>query len=116
MLRTEDTEDEVDLRPLRPVLDRRKPDRGVSGEGDSECRLLGVEVWSDVGGLFCATGGNVGFDGAGPLAVAGLGLGSFGPLRELLAGLASRSGADLLALLLGDLLFRFVELNSHCFQ
>ena len=115
MLRTEETDEDVDLRPLSPVLDRRKPDRGVSGEGDSECRLLGVEAWSPVGGLLCAIGCSVGFDGVVPLAVAGLGLGSFGPVRELLAGLARRSGADLLALLLGGL-FRFAELNSQCFQ
>jgi len=42
MLRIEDTDDEVDLRPLRPVLDRRYVDRGVNGEGDSDCLLLGV--------------------------------------------------------------------------
>jgi hypothetical protein len=115
MLRTEETDEDVDLRPLSPALDRRKPDRGVSGEGESECRLLGVEVWRPVGGLLCATGCTVGFDGGGPLAVAGRGLGSLGPVRELLVGFAKRSGADLLALLLGDR-FRFPGLKSQCFQ
>jgi hypothetical protein len=38
----EETDDEVDLRPRSPLLARLKPDRGVSGEGDSEVLLLGV--------------------------------------------------------------------------
>jgi hypothetical protein len=40
MVRIEETEDEVDFRPRRPVLDRRKVERGVNGAGDIECRLL----------------------------------------------------------------------------
>ncbi len=40
MLRMEETEEDVDLRPLRPVLERRKVDRGVRGEGEREWRLL----------------------------------------------------------------------------
>jgi hypothetical protein len=42
MLRMEETEEEVDLRPRRPVLGRRKVDRGVRGEGERDWRLLGV--------------------------------------------------------------------------
>jgi len=38
----EETDEEVDLRPRSPLLARRNVDRGVSGEGDSEVRLLGV--------------------------------------------------------------------------
>jgi len=40
MLRIEETEDDVDFRPLKPPLGRRNVDRGVSGDGDIECRLL----------------------------------------------------------------------------
>ena len=105
----------MDLRPLRPVLVRRKPDRGVSGEGDNECRLFCVVRLSPVGGLLCGTGCSVGFDGVAPLEVVGLGLGSFVPVRELPVDLARRSGADLLVALPGDLL-RLVEFNSQCFQ
>lgn len=36
MERTEETEDEVDLRPRRPAEDRRTVDRGVSGDGERE--------------------------------------------------------------------------------
>ena len=38
--RTDETEDDVDLRPRRPAEERRK-ERGVSGAGDMEtrCRL-----------------------------------------------------------------------------
>ena len=43
MLRIEDTEDDVDFRPLKP-LGRRKVDRGVSGDGEIECLLLLVGV------------------------------------------------------------------------
>jgi hypothetical protein len=42
MLRIEETDEEVDLRPRRPLLARRKVPRGVNGEGDNEVRLLGV--------------------------------------------------------------------------
>ena len=38
----EDTDEDVDLRPRRPLLGRRKAERGVSGEGESDVRLLGV--------------------------------------------------------------------------
>jgi len=44
MLRIDDTEDDVDLRPRRPLLVRRKDDRGVIGEGERDVRLLGVVV------------------------------------------------------------------------
>jgi hypothetical protein len=39
--RTDETDDEVDLRPRRPVGPevRRMVERGVSGEGESEWRL-----------------------------------------------------------------------------
>lgn len=39
MLRMLLTELLVDWRPRRPLEPRRKAERGVSGEGDSECRL-----------------------------------------------------------------------------
>jgi len=42
MLRIEETDDEVDFRPLRPVLGRLKAERGVRGDGEIDCRLLGV--------------------------------------------------------------------------
>jgi hypothetical protein len=44
MLRTEETEDEVDLRPRSPVLARRKVERGVKGAGERDWRLLVVVV------------------------------------------------------------------------
>ncbi len=51
MLRTDDTDDEVDLRPRRPELGRRNVDRGVRGEGESDCLLLvGVVKIRDTGG------------------------------------------------------------------
>lgn len=40
MVRMEETEEEVDLRPRRPVLARRKVERGVRGAGEMECRLF----------------------------------------------------------------------------
>lgn len=42
MVRMEETDEDVDFRPRRPLLGRRKADRGVSGEGDNDVRLLGV--------------------------------------------------------------------------
>lgn len=49
MERIEDTDEEVDLRPRRPAEDRRIVDRGVMGDGDSECRLyeplVGARRW-----------------------------------------------------------------------
>ena len=36
MLRMEETEEDVDLRPRSPALERRKVERGVSGEGEIE--------------------------------------------------------------------------------
>ena len=62
----------MDLRPLRPVLDLRKPDRGVSGEGDNECRLLGVVCMGPVGGWLCGPGCRVRFDCVGALEVVGI--------------------------------------------
>ena len=38
MLRTDDTEEDVDFRPRRPALERRYEDRGVNGEGERELR------------------------------------------------------------------------------
>jgi hypothetical protein len=40
MLRMEDTDDDVDFLPRSPVLERRKVERGVNGDGESDCRLL----------------------------------------------------------------------------
>jgi len=39
MDRIDDTEDDVDLRPRRPVEDRRMVPRGVKGDGERDCRL-----------------------------------------------------------------------------
>lgn len=41
MERMEETEEDVDLRPRKPVPadERRMAERGVSGEGDRDCRL-----------------------------------------------------------------------------
>jgi hypothetical protein len=36
MLRTEETDDDVDLRPRRPVLARRNVERGVKGDGERD--------------------------------------------------------------------------------
>jgi hypothetical protein len=36
MLRTEETEEDVDFRPRRPVLARRKVERGVKGDGERD--------------------------------------------------------------------------------
>lgn len=56
--RTEETDEEVDLRPRRPAgpEERRTVDRGVSGEGDRECRLYEPDVcrrgpWPGIGGV-----------------------------------------------------------------
>ena len=40
MLRIDETEEEVDLRPRRPAELRRYDERGVKGDGESEDRLL----------------------------------------------------------------------------
>lgn len=40
ILRTEETDEDVDLRPRRPAEDRRYELRGVRGDGDKELRLL----------------------------------------------------------------------------
>jgi hypothetical protein len=55
--RTDETEDEVDLRPRRPVGpdERRTAERGVRGEGESECRLYEPDV--------CRRGGLPGIGG-----------------------------------------------------
>jgi len=39
MLRIDETEEEVDLRPRKPADERRYELRGVRGEGDKELRL-----------------------------------------------------------------------------
>lgn len=46
MLRTDETEDDVDLRPRSPPGpdEWRKEDRGVAGAGDKEDRLRGVGI------------------------------------------------------------------------
>ena len=51
MVRIEETDEDVDLRPRSPVLDLRKADLGVKGAGDIECRLLfGVVNTRGIGG------------------------------------------------------------------
>ena len=47
MLRMEETEDDVDLRPRSPADDRRYDPRGVMGDGERELRLLEWPVFSD---------------------------------------------------------------------
>lgn len=42
MLRIEETDEEVDLRPRRPTEECRYEERGVSGAGEREERLRGV--------------------------------------------------------------------------
>ena len=37
--RIDETDEDVDFLPRRPVEDRLMADRGVSGEGDNDCRL-----------------------------------------------------------------------------
>lgn len=39
MERTDETEDDVDLRPRSPPDERRIVERGVNGDGDKDCRL-----------------------------------------------------------------------------
>ena len=57
----EDTDEDVDLRPRRPVLDRRKVDRGVNGDGEREWRLLlGVVYIRAIGGCDWFAGGKAG--------------------------------------------------------
>jgi hypothetical protein len=106
------------LRPLRPVLALLNVDRGVKGEGDMEWRLLlltGVVYRRPTGGRLCSPGCNEGLDWVGVLEVAGLGLGSFGPVRELGIDLERRSGVERLVFFPGDLA-RFAESRSQCFQ
>lgn len=43
MERIEDTEEDVDFRPRRPPEERRYEERGVSGAGDAESRLMEPE-------------------------------------------------------------------------
>lgn len=43
ILRTDETDDDVDLRPRSPADPRRYEDRGVSGAGDSEGRGVNVD-------------------------------------------------------------------------
>lgn len=63
MLRIEDTDDDVDLRPRRPPDDRRYDDRGVNGAGDADSRLTEPEPCVEVRGLAeaAAIGGDFGF-------------------------------------------------------
>ena len=44
MLRMEETEEDVDLRPRRPPEERRYEDRGVIGPGDKEDLCLGLGI------------------------------------------------------------------------
>lgn len=116
MLRMEDTDEDGDLRPRRPVLDRRKVDRGVNGDGEREWRLLlGVVYIRAIGGCDWFAGGKAGLAAGGVLEVAGRGLGSFPPALELFVDFWSRSGVDLVILFPGDLA-RFAESSSQCFQ
>ena len=83
MVRMEETEEDVDFLPRRPVLERRKVERGVKGAGDRECRLLvGVAYVRFKTGCVCGPGCKVGLGGV--FEVAGRGLGSFVPALELL--------------------------------
>ena len=42
--RTEDNEEDVDLRPLSPADDLRMVERGFRGVGDNDCRLYAVDI------------------------------------------------------------------------
>lgn len=48
---TEDTDEDVDLRPRRPAEERRTADRGVMGDGERDCLLyecpVGTRRWTD---------------------------------------------------------------------
>lgn len=44
MDRTEETDEEVDLRPRRPAEDLLTVDRGVIGDGERDCRLYDEPV------------------------------------------------------------------------
>lgn len=48
MLRMDETEDEVDLRPRKPAEERRKEPLGVIGDGDNEFRFTWL-VFKDLG-------------------------------------------------------------------
>lgn len=63
MLRIDDTDDDVDLRPRRPPEERRYEDRGVNGAGDAESRLTEPEPCVEVRGRVetGAIGGDFGF-------------------------------------------------------
>ena len=50
MLRIDDTDDDVDLRPRRPPEERRYEDRGVKGAGDADRRLTEPEPCVEVRG------------------------------------------------------------------
>jgi hypothetical protein len=115
MLRTEDTDEDVDLRPRRPVLDLLNVPRGVKGEGERECRLLlGVVYIREIGGWLVGPGTRRGLNG-GVFDVAGRGLGSLLPL-ELFGDFFARSGVDLLNLLPPGDFVRLAESSSQCFQ
>ena len=109
----DDTDEDVDLRPRRPLLARRNVDRGVSGEGDSDVRLLGV-VRSRGGGGACDEVAACGL-AAFVFDVVGLGLGSLGPVRELFSDFDRRLGVDAIIFVVGDLA-RFADSKSQCFQ
>jgi hypothetical protein len=44
MERMDETDDDVDFLPLKPVEERRIVDLGVSGDGDRDWRLYAFEV------------------------------------------------------------------------
>lgn len=44
-MRMEETDEEVDLRPLKPAEERRYEFRGVRGDGERELRLCELEVF-----------------------------------------------------------------------
>jgi len=91
-------------------------ERGVSGDGERDVRLLfGVVYKRGTAGWLCMPDAKVGRDKDGDLDVAGLGLGSFVPARELLEDFSRRSGVDRLVLFEGDLA-RLAESKSQCFQ
>lgn len=65
MLRTEETDEEVDLRPRRPVELRRYEDRGVMGEGERDLRWVPLRLVSIREVVVAIVGSGFEFDIAG---------------------------------------------------
>jgi len=113
MLLIEETEEEVDLRPRKPPLGRRKEECGVNGAGDKDDRF-GVVLIRDGGIKPCGIPFAC-FEEATSFAVTGRGLGSFGPIFELASDLGLRSVVEKLAFLPGDLAL-FAESTIQCLK